>query len=160
MSDDVNYQNNPLHGIGLKQLLNILVDHYGFEILNAYLDFNCFKNNPSVESSLKFLKKTDWAREKLESFYLYQYKSLPLPPKHELEISPRDRIIPEDQQVGEPAELSFTDAKQHRRDEAKPKRSRDSKSFTTKPAANKPRRNNAKTDQSASAKVDPWAKWR
>ena len=71
---DINYKNNPLHGLSLVQLLTEIVDHYGFEILYAYLNINCFKNNPSIESSVKFLKKTDWAREKVEGFYLYQYK--------------------------------------------------------------------------------------
>jgi len=77
MSEQNSYLNNPLHGVGLAQVLTELVEHYGFEILHAYLGLNCFKTKPSVESSVKFLKKTDWAREKLESFYLYQYKNLP-----------------------------------------------------------------------------------
>ena len=54
-----------------------MVDQYGFEILFAYLNINCFKTNPSVDSSVKFLKKTDWAREKVEAFYLYEFKNLP-----------------------------------------------------------------------------------
>ena len=68
MNDEINYQSNPLHGVGLKTLLTEIVEHYGFKILNAYLNINCFKTNPSIESSIKFLKKTDWAREKLEGF--------------------------------------------------------------------------------------------
>ncbi len=48
MKDDVNYKNNPLHGVSLKKMLTELVDHYGFELLNAYLNINCFKTNPSV----------------------------------------------------------------------------------------------------------------
>ena len=77
MNDPVGYQNNPLHGLSLKNLLTEIVNYYGFEILFAYLNINCFKSNPSIESSIKFLKKTDWAREKVENFYLYQFKSLP-----------------------------------------------------------------------------------
>ena len=76
MNDEINYQNNPLHGLSLKNLLIEIVDHYGFELLFAYLNINCFNNNPSIESSVKFLKKTDWAREKVEGFYLYKFKSL------------------------------------------------------------------------------------
>ncbi|PIW45926.1 MAG: hypothetical protein COW18_10905 [Zetaproteobacteria bacterium CG12_big_fil_rev_8_21_14_0_65_54_13] len=72
MNDEINYKNNPLHGLGLKSLLTEIVDHYGFEILFAYLNINCFKINPSIDSSVKFLKKTDWAREKVEVFYLYE----------------------------------------------------------------------------------------
>ena len=56
-----------LHGVSLKQLLTEIVDHYGFEILYAYLNINCFNTKPSIDSSVKFLKKTDWAREKVEA---------------------------------------------------------------------------------------------
>ena len=51
------YKNNPLHGTSLETVLTTLVDHYGFEILAAYMNLNCFKQNPSIESSMKFLKK-------------------------------------------------------------------------------------------------------
>jgi len=110
MSDDINFANNPLHGLSLVKLLNEIVDHYGFEILYAYLNINCFKTNPSIESSVKFLKKTDWAREKVEGFYLYQYKNLPKASAQEFEHAPRDRIVPEHQKPGEPAELDLADA--------------------------------------------------
>lgn len=110
MSEDINFKNNPLHGLSLAKLLNEIVDHYGFEILYAYLNINCFKTNPSMESSVKFLKKTDWAREKVEGFYLYQYKSLPKASAQEFEYPPRDRIIPEHQKPGEPAKLDLADA--------------------------------------------------
>src|SRR5690554_8153920 len=110
MSDEINYQNNPLHGVSLKQLLTEIVEHYGFEILYAYLNINCFKTKPSIESSVKFLKKTDWAREKVEAFYLYQYKNLPRASTEEFERPPRDRIVPEDDIPGEPAVLTLEDA--------------------------------------------------
>ncbi|KZY72620.1 hypothetical protein A3742_07915 [Oleiphilus sp. HI0071] len=110
MNDEVNFKNNPLHGLGLKSLLEEVVEHYGFEILYAYLNINCFKINPSIASSVKFLKKTDWAREKLEGFYLYQFKNLPRPSSEQYHIPPRDRIIPDGQVPGEPAELSIEDA--------------------------------------------------
>ena len=85
---------NPLHGLKLDTLLNELVTHYGFDILAEYTRINCFKSNPSIASSLKFLRKTEWAREKLERFYLYSYKSLPEPGEDEFDIPPRQRIIP------------------------------------------------------------------
>ncbi len=110
MSDELIYKNNPLHGLSLKNLLIELVDHYGFEILFAYLNINCFKTNASIESSVKFLKKTDWAREKVEAFYMYQFKSLPKAVGAQFNLVPRDRIVPEHQSVGEPAELSLEDA--------------------------------------------------
>ncbi len=119
MNDKTNYQNNPLHGIGLNKLITVLSEHYGFDILYAYLNINCFKTNPSIESSEKFLKKTDWAREKVEGFYLYEYKSLPRASAKEFELPPRDRTIPLDQECGEPNELSLEDAEQLREKRAK-----------------------------------------
>lgn len=110
MSDDINYKNNPLHGLSLKNMLIEIVDHYGFAILYAYLRINCFDKNPDIASSVKFLKKTDWAREKVESFYLYQYKNLPRCSREQFELSPRDRVVAEEQEPGEPAELSFEEA--------------------------------------------------
>ena len=105
MNVEINYSNNPLHGLSLKNLLTELVDHYGFDIIFAYLNINCFNKNSSIESSVKFLKKTDWAREKVEAFYLYQFKSLPRASEEQFELPPRDRIIPAGQTPGAPAEL-------------------------------------------------------
>ncbi len=115
MNDEINYKNNPLHGVSLKRMLTEVVDHYGFEILFAYLKINCFRTNPSIASSVKFLKKTDWAREKVENFYLYQFKSLPRAAYDQFQLSPRARIIPDDQVAGEPAELSLEDAERQQK---------------------------------------------
>jgi uncharacterized protein (DUF2132 family) len=62
--------NNPLHGISLKEILNYLVEKYGWEGLNEEIKINCFYANPSINSSLKFLRKTQWARDKVEKLYL------------------------------------------------------------------------------------------
>lgn len=62
--------NNPLHGVKLKDMLETLVDHYGWESLAAKININCFKNDPSINSSLKFLRRTPWARSKVERLYL------------------------------------------------------------------------------------------
>ena len=62
--------NNPLHGISLKEILNFLVDKYGWEELSETVKINCFYANPSINSSLKFLRKTQWARDKVEKLYL------------------------------------------------------------------------------------------
>jgi uncharacterized protein (DUF2132 family) len=62
--------NNPLHGISLEQLLTKLVEHYGWEGLSKNIDIKCFKNDPSIKSSLTFLRKTPWARRKLEELFL------------------------------------------------------------------------------------------
>ncbi len=114
MNDEINYRNNPLHGVSLKSLLTEVVGYYGFDILFAYLNINCFKTNPSIASSLKFLKKTDWAREKVENFYLYEYKNLPRASDEQFQLSPRDRIVPDGHKPGEPAILSLEDAEQLR----------------------------------------------
>lgn len=110
MTNEINYKSNPLHGVSLKTMLTELVDHYGFEILYAYLYINCFKTNPSIASSVKFLNKTDWARENVEAFYLYQFKRLPRASAEQYLLPPRDRVIPEGQMAGPPAELSLEDA--------------------------------------------------
>jgi uncharacterized protein (DUF2132 family) len=62
--------NNPLHGIKLEQLLMKLVEHYGWEELAIRININCFKSDPSMKSSLKFLRKMPWAREKVEALFL------------------------------------------------------------------------------------------
>ncbi len=66
--------NNPLHGITLAQVVTALVDHYGWRELADIIDINCFKNDPSVKSSLKFLRKTPWARDKVESLYVDTFR--------------------------------------------------------------------------------------
>lgn len=103
------YLNNPLHGVGTKVVLQEIVSHYGFDILYAYLNINCFRSNPSLAASAKFLKKTDWAREKVEVFYLYQYKNLPNVSSEQFKLPPRERIVPEHHKPGEPAELTIED---------------------------------------------------
>ena len=62
--------NNPLHGITLEMVLSQLVDHYGWERLGGMITINCFTKTPSIKSSLKFLRKTAWARKKVETLYL------------------------------------------------------------------------------------------
>ena len=62
--------NNPLHGITLKQIVEELVAYHGWEALGEQVDIRCFTHNPSVKSSLKFLRKTPWAREKVEALYI------------------------------------------------------------------------------------------
>ncbi len=62
--------NNPLHGIKLEQILNELVAHYGWEYMAYNVKIRCFESDPTVKSSLKFLRRTPWARKKVEDFYL------------------------------------------------------------------------------------------
>jgi len=139
MSNEINYKNNPLHGVSLKNLLIEIVDQYDFEILFAYLNINCFKTNPSIDSSVKFLKKTDWAREKVEVFYLYEFKNLPRASSEQFILPPRERIIPEDQTPGDPKELNLEDAERLR-----------------EKRANKSAAREQWTGQRPGRSVDPW----
>lgn len=179
MSDDINYKNNPLHGLSLKNMLIEIVECYGFEILYAYLNLNCFKTNPSIESSVKFLKKTTWARESVESFYLYQYKKLPRASDEQFALPPRDRIIPDDQVPGEPAELSLEDAERLKQKRAKRaaerKQNRGSQGGKHYGGRSDSRRRNERervksrsdreedprsSNSDADTGSDPWSKWR
>ena len=63
--------NDPLHGKTLEFIVQFLVDYYGWEQLGRNIKINCFRSNPSMQSSLKFLRKTPWARKKVEDLYIY-----------------------------------------------------------------------------------------
>lgn len=65
--------NNPLHGITLKTIVEELVAHYGWESLGNKIKIKCFTDKPSVNSSLTFLRKTPWAREKVEAYYIWTF---------------------------------------------------------------------------------------
>lgn len=71
---ETNNLKNPLHGITLQKMLEELVGFYGFDTLGELIKIKCFTDNPTVKSSLTFLRKTDWARKKVEELYL---KTLP-----------------------------------------------------------------------------------
>ncbi|MEP7135340.1 MAG: VF530 family protein [Chloroflexota bacterium] len=62
--------NNPLHGITLEMILTHLVEKYGWEALGGRINIKCFTSDPSIKSSLKFLRRTPWARKKVEDLYL------------------------------------------------------------------------------------------
>ena len=65
---------DPLHGLTLEKILTTLVERHGWEILAERIRIRCFQNNPSIKSSLTFLRKTPWAREKVEAWYLYDLR--------------------------------------------------------------------------------------
>lgn len=67
--------NNPLHGITLKRILDSLVAHYGWRKLAKHIEIRCFINEPSINSSLKFLRKNSWARKEVEDLYLATQKT-------------------------------------------------------------------------------------
>ena len=99
-------QNNPLHGLKLEDMVNELVDFYGWDILDTAMRFNCFHTNPSVASTVKYLRKSEWAREKLEAFYLSRFKRMPKPTEAEKEIPPRMRTFPVHIKPKEPMKLT------------------------------------------------------
>jgi len=66
--------NDPLHGKTLEFIIQSLVDYYGWEQLGKNININCFTNNPSIQSSLKFLRKTPWARKKVEDLFIRNRK--------------------------------------------------------------------------------------
>lgn len=131
------YKANPLHGTSLEKVLTTLVDHYGFEILAAYMNLNCFKQNASIESSMKFLKKTSWAQEKVEAFYMYQYHSLPKADDANFELPPRDRIVPVGLEQRPPKELSLEHAEELRVKTAEKTRERSARSAPANPWGNR-----------------------
>ena len=178
MNTEINYKSNPLNGVGLKNLLTEIVDHYGFQILFAYLNINCFKTNPSIESSVKFLKKTDWAREKVEAFYMYEFKNLPKASPEQFLLPPRDRIVPSDQTPGAPTELSLEDAEQLSEErvvkaaawdmDAGQRSGKSSITQTNKRSSERSHSHSKKKDEelpesassSDAGEDDPWANWK
>ena len=83
---------NPLHGVKLEQIVTDLVDTFGWDVLAEQVNLNCFRANPSVKSSLKFLRKTQWARDKVESLYVYAIvRGKPLKPQHEYQAQAHTR---------------------------------------------------------------------
>jgi|TARA_Y100001956_G_C4087501_1_gene171387 uncharacterized protein (DUF2132 family) len=99
-------KNNPLHGLKLETMITELVDHYGWEILDAAMRMNCFNTKPSVASAVKYLKKTQWAREKVENFYLYRFKRMPKASDLEYQMPPRSRTFRHGLEPKEPMELT------------------------------------------------------
>ena len=72
---DTRQPNNPLHGISLEKVVASLEEYYGWEALSNKISINCFKSDPSVKSSLKFLRKTSWARDEVESLYIATFET-------------------------------------------------------------------------------------
>ena len=66
-------ENNPLHGVSLKTIVEELVEQFGWEELGKKIKIRCFIENPSVNSSLTFLRKTEWAREKVQQYYVWVF---------------------------------------------------------------------------------------
>ena len=93
--------NNPLDGVNAKTMVTELVDFYGWDILYAALRLKCFHQSPTIPSCLTFLKKTEWARNKVEAFYLHYFKRMPKGHADQFDVKPRElsfapEIIPRD----------------------------------------------------------------
>lgn len=149
--------NNPLHGLKLETLLNEIVSHYGFSILAEYTRIKCFKNNPSITSSLKFLRKTDWAKEKVERFYLYTFKGLPEPGEEQFEIPARQRIIPEHQKPKAPKVLKEGQAPAAFYQDQTNAKTKGFRGEGGKPASKRSTPNRAKQKPASAQSDDPWA---
>jgi uncharacterized protein (DUF2132 family) len=76
MTDTPAQPKNPLHGMTLEKIVTELADYYGWEGLGERINIRCFTHDPSVGSSLKFLRKTPWARDKVESLYLFMLRDM------------------------------------------------------------------------------------
>ena len=76
MTDAPAQPKNPLHGMTLEKIVTALADYYGWEGLGERIPVRCFTHDPSVGSSLKFLRKTPWARDKVESLYLFMLRDM------------------------------------------------------------------------------------
>ena len=98
--------NNPLYGLKMDRLLTEISDHYGWALLSEALHIDRFQFHTGMKSTVKFLRNHQWAKEKVENFYLYQYKNLPCPDDKQLSVAPRDRFIAAEQQAGEPAPIT------------------------------------------------------
>lgn len=96
--------NNPLYGLKLELLLSEISECYGWELLSDALHIDRFQYHTGMKTTAKFLRSNQWAREKVENFYLYQYKNVPFPDDKQLTIPPRDRYIAYEQK--QPAQIT------------------------------------------------------
>jgi uncharacterized protein (DUF2132 family) len=74
MTDPQPQAKNPLHGVTLERMLNEMVEHFGWETMGQRIRVRCFTDDPSIPSSLKFLRRTPWARERVEEMYLFMLR--------------------------------------------------------------------------------------
>ena len=99
-------RNNPLTGVSTETMVTELVVFYGYKILDAALGLKCFGMKASISSTVTFLKKAEWARNKVEHFYLYRFKRMPKPVGGQLDLKPRERGFANGVLPKEPMELT------------------------------------------------------
>lgn len=111
-------KNSPLHGLSAETMLTELVEFYGWDVLDAGIDLKCFRIKPTIPSCLTFLKKAEWARNRVEDFYLYCFKGMPKSSEEEMELKPRERGFPDGVLPRDPMPLSVKQAEKTREEEA------------------------------------------
>ncbi len=137
--------NNPLHGIKLEQVVTQLQAHYGWDALAERVNINCFKSDPSVKSSLKFLRRTLWAREKVEALFVDTFgEAINLRAAEALHLEAAEAPNPK------PAEALHLEAAEAPK--SKPAQAPKSKAAPKPNAAPKP-----KSAKPRTGKFDPWA---
>jgi len=156
----------PLNGVKTNAILGELIREYGWEILAEQIPLKCFKNYPSFESSLRFLMKTEWARQRVEAFYLYRFKQLPRPSDEEHQLPPRDRTFDIELVRQSPAKIELGD-KEFFDDPLSgpvfPSKEAVRNTYDKSKAAKTPvsRRTKQVDDTKSNASAsDPWSKWR
>ena len=115
-------KNSPLHGLSAEAMLTELVEFYGWKALDDAIDLKCLRIKPTVPSALTFLKKAEWARNRVENFYLYIFKGMPKGDAEEMELKPRERGFPRGIRSKAPLPLSAEKIEQLRqeREEQRP----------------------------------------
>jgi uncharacterized protein (DUF2132 family) len=131
-------QNSPLHGLPAETMLTELVEFYGWEVLDAAIDLKCFRIKPTIPSCLTFLKKAEWARNRVEDFYLYCFKGMPKASDDEEELKPRERGFPNGVVPKKPLKLTIEKAEKtrmemvERADKAKVENEQEESSFKSR----------------------------
>jgi uncharacterized protein (DUF2132 family) len=113
-------QNSPLHGLSAETMLTELVEFYGWAVLDAAIDLKCFRIKPTIPSCLTFLKKAEWARNRVEDFYLYCFKGMPNPGEEDAELKPRERGFPNGTVPKKPRKLTVEKAEAVRVEQVEP----------------------------------------
>lgn len=154
-------RNHPLNGIGLESLLGDLVREYGWEVLAEQVPIDCFRHYPSFKSSVKFLRKTEWARERLEDLYLYKFLQYPLPEAEQQTLPPRNRLIDGQRLSDEAAKIELGSPEFFASPAKKTGRVRGTAGTSRRAASRESTAENKTSDQApTNGAPDPWAKWR
>ena len=125
-------QNSPLHGLSTETMLTELVEFYGWAVLEAAIDLKCFRIKPTIPSCLTFLKKAEWARNRVEDFYLYNFKGMPKAVDDEETLKPRERGFPNGTVPKKPIKLTAEKAEKARLEMAKEVKERPESSFKSR----------------------------